>query len=75
MFSDIVSAYVWHCAGKWQVEIRLSGKHKTFIGKFDDEVTAARAYDHLALQHGLEDRMNFPPKGVKALAVAYILTT
>ena len=39
------------------------------IGTFEDEVTAARAYDREALQHGLEERMNFPPKGVKSVPV------
>ena len=39
---------------------------------FDDEVTAARAYDREVLQHGLEERMNFPPEGVKSLPVGVV---
>ena len=46
--------------------ICLPGNVHKHIGYFDDEETAARAYDREALQHGLQERMNFPLEGAAA---------
>lgn len=46
---------------KWQVQLRVEGKHR-FIGNFVDEIEAARAYDAEALKTwGDYARLNFPP--------------
>eukprot|EP00959_Pyramimonas_sp_CCMP1952_P459214 9477891-Pyramimonas_sp.AAC.4 len=59
--------------GKWEAQINLPGRNeKKYLGRFDDEMTAALEYDRVALQHGLEDRMNFPPEGVKAPSAPYL---
>ena len=62
------SLYVY-AGGRWQAQIQVPGKVQMTIGVYDDEVTAARAYDRVALLHGLEERMNFPPEGVKSVPV------
>ncbi len=47
--------------GKWHTEIYCRGK-KIFIGYFDDQVTAARAYDAKAAElYGEYSSLNFPP--------------
>lgn len=50
----------WHTlAGKWHVQIRHQ-KMKIYIGLFDDEVVAAKAYDQEALRlHGDFSQLNF----------------
>jgi AP2 domain len=49
--------------GRWKAEIRASGK-KRFIGRFDDEEEAARAYDRIAkVVHGRFAVLNFPSSG------------
>lgn len=46
--------------GKWQAYITLSGR-QLYIGIFDTEEAAARAYDVEALKkHGVFARLNFP---------------
>ena len=48
---------------KWQVLIMINRK-KTFIGNFDSEEDAAKAYDKMAIQyHGERARTNFYYKG------------
>ena len=65
------TSYSLHYAGRWVATIAVPGTSRTRIhlGTFDDEVTAAHAYDCEALQRGLEEKMNFPPEGVKSLLV------
>ena len=60
-----------HNAGKWQAKIKVRGVRRSIGAAFEDEVTAARAYDHMALHHGLVERMNFPPEGVKSLPACH----
>lgn len=46
--------------GKWIAEIRVA-RRRHVLGRFDDEVEAARAYDRAALRMaGPEKRLNFP---------------
>lgn len=51
----------WHgLAGRWQVHIKAKGG-KHYLGLYDDEVMAARAYDDKAADlHGEFARLNFP---------------
>ncbi|MBA7676314.1 hypothetical protein ES703_84555 [subsurface metagenome] len=44
----------------WQVQIQVNGK-LTFLGRFTDEITAAKAYDRAAKKyHGDFASLNFP---------------
>ena len=46
--------------GRWDVRIKHQGK-LTWLGRFDDEVAAAKAYDNAARKyHGDFARLNFP---------------
>ena len=68
----LLTGCTW-CAGKWVAQIRLPGHPSPhFIGNFDDEVLAARAYDRVALEHGLEDKLNFPQAAAKSVAVPQV---
>jgi len=51
----------WHKGiEKWMVNISKDKKRK-FVGYFDDQIEAARAYDEAAKrEHGIFARMNFP---------------
>ena len=51
----------WHKAlRKWQVRAKVGAQHK-YLGVFDDEETAARAYDNVA--GALGRKLNFPVGG------------
>ncbi|MEN6337815.1 MAG: HNH endonuclease [Phycisphaerales bacterium] len=58
--SRYVGVYYDETRKKWIVKIRLNGKYK-FVGQYDDEIDAARAYDRAAVER-LDDfaRLNFP---------------
>lgn len=46
--------------GKWQTEIKI-GDQRIYLGKFDSEIEAAKAYDAAARKHfGEFARCNFP---------------
>jgi hypothetical protein len=47
---------------KWDAHIRINGKQQT-LGKFADEIEAAKAYDGAATHFGKFARINFPTKG------------
>lgn len=51
----------WHTqSGTWRVQLTVSGKHH-YVGSFQDETEAARAYDEAARKfHGDSARLNFP---------------
>ena len=44
---------------KWKVSIKIAGKKK-FIGSYDDETEAARAYDATVRAQSLDQPLNFP---------------
>ncbi|MGA2171760.1 MAG: AP2 domain-containing protein [Sedimentisphaerales bacterium] len=47
-------------AGKWNVRIKSDGK-KIYLGRFDNEIDAARAYDEAARKYHKDfARLNFP---------------
>lgn len=46
--------------GFWRVELRANGR-RIYVGRFDDEIEAAHAYDEAARRyHGTFARLNFP---------------
>jgi hypothetical protein len=48
------------CTGRWRACIRINGKHLK-LGRFNDEKSAAEAYDSAAVKHfGQFSRLNFP---------------
>lgn len=48
--------------GRWQATIRIEGKLR-WLGAFDDETAAARAYDDAVLEHrGRSGVLNFPTR-------------
>jgi hypothetical protein len=54
---------------KWKAQIRHTGKLH-YLGYFDDEEEAARAYDRFASAHrGDKAALNFPPEGEQGMSV------
>lgn len=53
----------WHkYTKKWQAQICYAGKHK-FVGYFNDEIQAAKAYDAAAIKYHKDFAvLNFPKK-------------
>jgi hypothetical protein len=43
---------------KWKAQMRVQGVRK-YLGNFDDEEAAARAYDHASIECGRLDQLNF----------------
>ena len=48
--------------GRWEAFIKASGRIQ-YIGRFDDEEAAARAFDEKAKQLRVNPILNFLPKG------------
>ena len=56
---------VWFYKGKWGSQISSQGK-RIFLGRFDNEIDAAKAYDEAARKyHGEFARLNFPESATK----------
>lgn len=62
--SSVYKGVCWHeREGKWSAQIRTSDKPRR-LGLFDDELSAALAYDEAAREAwGVEARVNFPEPG------------
>lgn len=60
-WSSVYKGVTWYRAGsQWQASIRING-HLRYLGRYDSEVEAARAYDAAALATwGEFARPNFP---------------
>lgn len=58
--SPFKGVYIYRRTGKWCAKLQLNGK-SIWLGYFDDEVEAARAYDRAAVEYfGEFARLNFP---------------
>jgi hypothetical protein len=50
------------CQGKWRTCITIN-KERTYLGRFDSQIEAAKAYDEAARKyHGEFPELNFPGK-------------
>jgi hypothetical protein len=67
--SRFIGAYFEKQRKSWLVQIRRNGK-KIFIGRFKNEIDAAKAYDEAAKKyHGEFARLNFPPESEESRAL------
>ena len=58
--SQYIGIYLEKRTGRWTVKIRANGK-RLWLGRFESEIEAAKAYDEAAKKyHGEFARLNFP---------------
>jgi hypothetical protein len=67
--SCFIGVYLDKPRNRWCVHIRRNGK-KLFIGRFKNEIDAAKAYDEAAKKYHVEfARLNFPPESEESRAL------
>jgi len=65
--SRYVGVYFEKRYGRWTAQISVEGKH-LWLGRFDSEIEAAKAYDTAAKKyHGEFACLNFPERKIKGL--------
>jgi len=67
--SQFIGVHFKKSIKKWIARITYEGK-RWYLGEFENEIDAARAYDEAAKEHhGAFARLNFPPPGVEERAL------